>query len=151
MAIPDRFPGIYALRSDERDLLLERLGAAGVTCFELDGSSVLDTTAFHRAAVECLPLDPPLRGRERNWDAFQDSLFNGLAELQRTQVVIVWTDAHVMLNADLSGLIEVCIVVEDVIRDLQVASGESNIHTQLAVVLLGQGEGFGRVDRLFLD
>lgn len=41
--------------------------------------------------MRILPLDPALSGMV-HWDALEDSLFEGLVELNSTQIAIVWRD-----------------------------------------------------------
>lgn len=58
--------------------------------------SAASKDAFFDAARPSLPLDPLLEGPNNSWDAFSDSFFGGIYELDGPGVVILWPDAYAM-------------------------------------------------------
>ncbi|GLW69439.1 hypothetical protein Kpho02_17380 [Kitasatospora phosalacinea] len=76
---PDHLPRVLAARAPSRHHRVDTAGAAS-----------LDD--LYDAVRRTLPLDPPLHGRTRSWDALDDSLFGGLhADDDRTPL-ITFTD-----------------------------------------------------------
>ena len=57
-----------------------------------------DRESFFRGIRAACPLDPPLV-RNDNWDALSDSLWNGIDELEDSQVAIIWPDSTAMAPA----------------------------------------------------
>lgn len=148
VAIFDRFPQIYCVDADSQHKLIERLEASDVHFFLLDGSRISDIESFYKEAAANLPLDPPLIGTACNWDAFTDALWEGLANLEHSEVVIIWTDADRMVDSALHQLIEICLVVNDVIRAAAQESTNIPVPVNLALILLGNGKSFSAVEEI---
>lgn len=146
MAIFNSFPNIYCIDSNEQNKLVNYINELDAACFVLDGSHIHDTDSFYLEALSVLPLDPPLKGTSRNWDAFSDSLWEGLANLGRTDAVIIWTEADRTADSALGGLIEVCIVMNDIMRSLQDSATGIRCPVNLVLILLGHGKSFGALD-----
>jgi len=149
MPIFARFPQIYCVDANEQINLIDKLNELDVTCFVINGTNISDTDSFYAEAANILPLDPPLTGIKRNWDAFTDSLWEGLANLECSKVVIIWSNADKMVNTALSQLIEICIVMNDVIKSVSQESTGISVPVNLALILLGSGESFGSADQVF--
>lgn len=148
MAICDRFPQIYCVDASEQNRLIDKLNELDVVYFVIDGSNISGADSFYTEAASILPLDPPLTGTKRNWDAFVDSLWEGLANLEQSKVAIIWTNADQIANAALSQLIEICIVMNDVIKSVSQESTGISIPVNLALILMGNGESFGSADQI---
>lgn len=63
--------------------------------FECRGSVI----ELFREFKQKLPLDPPISGNV-NWDAFTDSLWSGINDLENDLVALVWRDAWKLRQAD---------------------------------------------------
>ncbi len=63
--------------------------------FVIEGANIVDQCSFIDAMKATFPMDPPLVGND-HWDAFSDSLFGGLDELDAKQVVLVWMNSELM-------------------------------------------------------
>ncbi|GAA0324952.1 hypothetical protein GCM10010302_75140 [Streptomyces polychromogenes] len=76
------------LSAGEADRVFEGLSAGGARVVEVDTKGARDGESIVRAFSELIEMDPPLSGR---WhpDAFSDSLFGGLHNLEESHVVVV--------------------------------------------------------------
>jgi hypothetical protein len=72
------------------DTICAELAAQGFTLFAIDKPS--DTSGFFSLVKSAFPLDPPISGRI-HWDAFDDSLWGGLDEVESGKVALVVRDA----------------------------------------------------------
>lgn len=100
--------------------------------FELpDG--ITDHASFVRSAMALFPFDPPWHGR--SWDAFTDSLWEGLLNLPEGRLAILWPDATTLAYSDpkTSGMVLLCL--GDVSDDLADAEATVGNPKDLAVVV----------------
>ncbi len=110
--------------------------------FEAEGWTVLvlppgitGRDSFFGGIRAACPLDPPLV-RNDNWDALSDSLWNGIDELEDSQVAILWPDSTAMATAaplDFGTAREILSGIAESLGDSNVTVGRP---TLLAVVLL---------------
>ncbi len=93
--------GTHTVNSESVPRLKERLVGGGFGVYDLDGSTIHDTSSFFEAVVRDLPmgdacLDPAPDADWRfpdNWSAFIDFLWQGLASAEHRRVAILWMDA----------------------------------------------------------
>jgi Barstar (barnase inhibitor) len=86
--------GVYRLNDKQASEVSRDLAPQGARVINLPGD-IRTKAAFIAAVREVAPLDPPLFG-ESNWDAFEDSLWEGLRGLPEDKIVIVWPNANLM-------------------------------------------------------
>lgn len=112
---PSDFSFIQQSPEETRALAAEMLDA-GDAVFTLQGSS--NTASFFEVARRELPLDPML-GPFPNWNAFTDSLSNGIDAIGDRKVVLIWKDPHVMRCRDPSGFRRAVQCLKDVVELLR--------------------------------
>jgi hypothetical protein len=82
---------------------------------------------FFDAVRRTLPLNPPIMS-SRSWDALTDSLWQGIYELNRPRVVILWPDSSPFSDAA-PGDFEIALSVFDQVAselaDVEVTLGEA--------------------------
>ncbi|MFC8717185.1 hypothetical protein [Kitasatospora sp. NPDC057198] len=93
IAHPDDLPRVLAARAPTRH-------------HRVDTSAVTSLDDLFDAISRTLPLDPPLHGRGRSWDALDDSLFGGLHEDPDRTPLITFTDLTALSPAELHFLQE---------------------------------------------
>ncbi|MFF1560527.1 hypothetical protein [Streptomyces sp. NPDC058279] len=79
--------GVRALAPDQVGPALEELPSSGACVFHVDTGSATDMTSIIRAIADVVPMDPPTTGR--SWDAFSDSLWGGVHEVNAARVALV--------------------------------------------------------------
>jgi Barstar (barnase inhibitor) len=94
---------------------------------------ITDHESFLRAATALLPFDPPWYGR--SWDAFDDSLWEGLYELPERLIAILWPDATTLAGSDPKTYEMVLDCLEDVSEGLADAKATVGNPKDLAVVV----------------
>lgn len=90
---------------------------AGYATFVLPAEGIVDRSSFFDAVRVTLPLDPPLVG-SRSWDAFSDSLWQGLYTHPEGRVAILWPNARIMATAASSDFEMALAVIDDVATSL---------------------------------
>lgn len=78
------------------DAVVQALESQGARVMVLDGSRMNSKQTFFIEARRTLPLDPPVE--TDNWDAFSDSLFEGLSCCEQ-HIVIVWHHHETLRNS----------------------------------------------------
>jgi hypothetical protein len=106
----------------------------GYTIYQLD--PVFGASDFFSMVRERLPLDPPLSGRV-NWNAFTDSLWNGIDSSGSAKNAIIWHNPRRMADNEPDAYREAVECLHDVISDFrkEYSLGRTNV-THLAIVLV---------------
>lgn len=151
MTIFDRYFRFYGVNIEERSDLIDQLTTLGIPYFVLDGRNVNDSKTFFAEAARTLPLDPPLLGTKRNWDAFTDSVFGGLDLLAQSRVVFILDNADRIIEESLMDLITICLVMHEAIMKVMRTSTNITVPVRLAFILLGSAQGFSSVPNLMED
>jgi len=110
------------------------------TVFELQGNLVCDKVSFLRQANGDLPCPEGLE--PYSWDAFMDCLWWGLADIDTSQVAILWTDAHIMLEGGLPDLLSAVSCFEQIARSVATIEQGFPRPLILHIFLLGEGINF---------
>lgn len=84
--------GIHILPAVDPQPMPEDWTGSGVRVFEVNTGRATDRTAIMHAFAQTVPLEPPTAGR--SWDAFSDSFWQGLYELDEERVVILLRGEH---------------------------------------------------------
>jgi hypothetical protein len=134
---------INCFASADREGVLSLLEGRGAAVLELHGELVHDKASFLAQAAIDLPLVDDLS--PHNWDAFADVLWNVLYGLDREEVALVWSAAHVLLHTDLQDFLDAVHITSNIARDVIDASGGFPRSTTLFLVLLGDGAEFRRL------
>jgi Barstar (barnase inhibitor) len=92
-----------------------------------------DHASFVQAATALFPLDPPWYGG--SWDAFDDSLWEGLSELPERRIAILWPDAVKLAGSDPKTYEMALDGLESVSEDLADAKATVGNPKDLAVVV----------------
>ncbi|MFE9570297.1 barstar family protein [Streptomyces sp. NPDC006692] len=85
--------GVKEVSHSELPDILGEAARQGIPTLFLDVEGEVDRVSFLRAARTSLPLDPPMQS-SRSWDAFSDSLWEGIRLLNGEQLLIVWRNVH---------------------------------------------------------
>lgn len=86
--------GVHSLAAKEALEASRELAAAGARVIFLP-ANIRDKASLISGVRATAPLDPPLTS-ETNWDAFEDSLWEGLRRAAETTIVLVWPRATTM-------------------------------------------------------
>lgn len=97
--------------------LKKHLRENGYHIYEIDGTEIINAKTFFAEIVKVLPQNPPLSGRE-NYDAFTDSVWEGIVDLELDKVAILWTDVNNILNGGLEDLLKIVRSLFDLEDDL---------------------------------
>lgn len=107
--------GVVKLADIDIDSLREEVLVDGGAMFVLPRVGIVDRDTLLDGARTALPMSPPLQGT-RSWDAFADSLWQGVVDLPNSRVVVVWPNARAMATNDLAEFGVALEVFEDVAR-----------------------------------
>jgi hypothetical protein len=132
-----KYPHIRKLRTSQLDDVLLQLRNDMFVVHRID--DVTDAKSFFAFAKNNLPLDPPLSGRV-NWDAFSDSLWNGIDETQNHKVAICWVGADVMRRRDPKAFRIAIDCLNDVAATLQDEYRQNGVEFEIAVLLFERDE-----------
>ncbi|HSL59572.1 MAG TPA: hypothetical protein VK866_17120, partial [Acidimicrobiales bacterium] len=130
-----RLPYLVCVRSDDRDALLDALGAWGYDLAHLDGSAAVDGPSLWAAFADQLGVPDDIR--PRGWDGFRDAAFEVLTTAGATRLALIWEHADALVAGDLQDLLEATSVLEHVMIDVRRNRGIEAIG-----VLLGDGPGY---------
>lgn len=83
-------PFLHTFKPEEYQELSLSLKEAGYEILEINGQAIDSAATFLAQAKENLPLDPPLISKEMHWDAFSDSLFEGITNLPAKNIALIW-------------------------------------------------------------
>ncbi|MCX7748961.1 MAG: barstar family protein [Clostridia bacterium] len=136
-----RFSLINLINENNLNELLIDLSSQDFEVLEIDGDCIYDSKTFFKAVKDSLPFDPPISGKV-NWDAFSDSLWEGIMNLENQKVAIVWTKAENMLNYGLGGLIDAIRALTDVSTSLYNDAENDKERVTLTIFLIGKGNNF---------
>ena len=102
--MPDHaFALVNTVATADLDRLLGILADDGATVVRFHGDGVTDKASFLTQADGDFPRPPDLH--PHNWDAFADTLWNGLADMGDGDIAIIWTDAHELARGDLQDFL----------------------------------------------
>ncbi len=127
--------------SDSVDGVKAKLEDRGFAVFVLDGTSVTDWTTFYHAVASVLPADPPL-GTYAVWDAFIDSVAEGLDQANKPNAALVWLNADSILEAGLQDLFQIIEVFQDIAWRVRYTEKKHLQNFSFAVILSGNGKNF---------
>lgn len=65
-------------------------------------TTIRDTPSFFKGVRDTVDLDPPVL-RNSNWDALDDSLWEGLHTIGAERIALIWPDATTMAERDPRG------------------------------------------------
>lgn len=136
-----RFPLLSCVSEADMAELKALLDREHFALLEIDGTEVRDARSFFVQARKALPLDPPLSGAV-NWDAFSDSLWEGLDGLSKPRVALIWKAAHKMLDGSLPDLLTAADSLSGVARSVRDPSTGIATPTELLLFLVGTGPNF---------
>lgn len=107
--------------------------------YELDGKAVRDAESLFEQAGKDWPHPSYLT--PHNWAALADCLWTALVENPQPRIVLLWAEAHNMLQGGLPALIEGIEVVTSNLKKVAKAHKDpSNIYYRL--VVSGEGPNF---------
>ncbi|CAM5384284.1 barstar family protein [Streptomyces lavendulae] len=126
--------GIYGMRLADAGPLLGIWADSGVRVFEVETGGVTEKTAIIQAFAKVVPTDPPASGR--SWDAFTDSLWEGLHQLEETRVAIAlrgecWVNQP---HGDVQAALD---VLQDVVTLLEDEKATGGRQTSVCILLCG--------------
>ena len=124
--------GVTACSEHDVRMLHEQVQHLGVPVFVLETGVPADRHTFFAAVRSAFPLDPPVIS-SRSWDAFSDSLWEGIETLGASQVVILWPDAHQMKSGAPDDYETAIAVLDDVAHSLQGISNTARHSIELCV------------------
>lgn len=136
----NKFSIVNLINEKDLDELLLSLSKQGYKVLEIDGKNIFDAKSFFKNVKDTLPFDPPISGRV-HWDAFSDSLWEGIMNLGKQKVAIVWTKVDNMLEYGLAGLIDAVRSLADVSTSLY-NDVEDIERVSLEIFLVGKGKNF---------
>jgi len=142
---PASFPLISCFASHSTDAVRHDLRLNGFTFFELNGQAVHDKASFISEVKRVLPLDPALVAG--SWPAFEDSLWEGLNNLDAPKVAILWHNCDKMLAHGLVTLLFAVDCFTSVSRSLASVKSGAAKRLDLLIVLFGEGENFPKWDK----
>ncbi len=134
--LPKLQRGVGALPDPDIHELRRVLEADGVVVYVIPSAGITDQASFFKAAEAALPLDPPEIGAG-GWDAFSDSLWNGIDELEAERVAILWPNGRAVAQAVAPELDLVFAVFDDVATALVENEGSSGGSKELSVLVGG--------------
>ena len=118
---------------EETRALSAEMLAAGEAVFTFQGCS--NTASFFEAVRRELPLDPML-GPSPNWNAFTDSLSNGIDAIGHRNVMLIWKDSHVMRRRDPGGFRTAVRCLQDIVDALRSERAQSRTEVRGLRVIL---------------
>jgi hypothetical protein len=122
---------VNALALADVEAVRADLDDQGFAIIDFDGSEVRDKASFLARADVDLPRPDDLH--PHNWDAFADTLWNGLRDAADDQLAIVWTHAERFVEADLGEFLMAVDVITTAAR---------SVDKPTLLVLLGEGPGY---------
>lgn len=84
--------GIHQARAAEVEPLLRVWAGSGVRVFEVDTGDAVEQAAVILSLARVLPMEPSACGQ--SWDAFEDSLWEGIFQLKEPRVAIALHGKH---------------------------------------------------------
>ncbi|KPI31938.1 hypothetical protein OV450_7013 [Actinobacteria bacterium OV450] len=84
--------GIHQARAAEVEPLLSAWAGSGVRVFEVDTGDAVEQAEIILSLARVLPTEPLACGQ--SWDAFEDSLWEGIFQLKEPRVAIALRGKH---------------------------------------------------------
>ena len=124
--------------SNSLDQLMSALQRSGHTVISLDGAAVTDRASFFEQVAAAVQgsEDAPTK----SWDALADWFWQVFSARSDEQVAIVWTDAHVVLEASFATLLTAVHAISDLNH------AELGHQVRFVVCLVGDGLMFPPID-----
>lgn len=141
MSVRMSVPGVYFISMADAGPLLKWLSKHGALSIRVPGESIHDAASFFSAAVDCLPLDPPLGGGVHP-DAFIDSLWEGIAKLRTSTVAIIWSHADQIIRTAPDDFYNLVTCLRWTAEDLEALDNGLATPVSVKIFLLGSGDGF---------
>lgn len=129
-----RFARITCTATSAGGALIEALEASRYTVLRLDGSQVHSKESLLRQLADDFPGPDDIS--TGNWDAAADWLWQLFSKIDDDQIAIVWSDAHVLLEASLETLLTGVTMITEV------AAMQFSRPKHIIVCLVGDGEMF---------
>ena len=85
--------------------------------------NIADIETVYKKLIEVLPIGIPLSGNV-HWDAFLDSVWEGITEQPCKKIALVWLGSESILSAKLSHFFEVTTTLQDL--SISLANGKSD-------------------------
>lgn len=108
--------------------------AAGFTTFVLPGNTVVDRATFFDAVRATFPLDPPIVS-SRSWEAFSDSLWEGLHTHAARRIAILWPGTGAMAKSAEADFEIALKVLEDLVNGLADPEATCDNPKQVVVIV----------------
>jgi RNAse (barnase) inhibitor barstar len=89
---------VLQIESSEAERVVKEATEQGCQVYLVDTAEADSREAFFEAVRHSMPLDPPLMSA-RSRDALEDSLWEGLYNVESSRIVIVWSNPGPMKNA----------------------------------------------------
>ncbi|MFE1558135.1 hypothetical protein ACFW6V_24570 [Streptomyces sp. NPDC058734] len=124
--------GIHQARASEVEPLLSAWAGSGVRVFDVDTGDVVEQTAIILSLARVLPMEPPTCGQ--SWEAFGDSLWEGIFQLEEPRVAIVLRGEH-WTNQPYGAVQDVLDVLQHVVEVLGDEKATVGRPTKLRVLL----------------
>jgi len=128
---------VWTLHSGTEAPLVALLSTRGFRIHSLEGTTIISEEAFFREAARCFDF-PAYAGL--NWDAFNECLGEFLDE-GPSRVAVIWRDSQQSAARSLPTFVA---AVHMLLNASQAVRDEKLAVAQLAVFLVGDGEGFVR-------
>lgn len=109
----------------------------GFTIIEIDNEIAPSLPIFYKELISILPIGIPLSGSV-HWDAFLDSVWEGITEQENKKIALIWNNAQVMLNEKLIDFLMVIDVLTQLSRTLTSEEPKFNFVT----VIIGNEKNF---------
>jgi RNAse (barnase) inhibitor barstar len=142
------FPIVKCIDEKDSGELKSILETNKFQVFEIGGLDVNNQESFFRSIVNKLPLDPPLSGKV-HYDAFTDSLWGGLSELEVSNVAIIWNHTGSILNGNLNDLLKILQCFDQVKREIECLDYGIPKPMRLLVFLMGNGVNFSKLSKMY--
>ncbi|MEV6583677.1 hypothetical protein AB0M92_36685 [Streptomyces sp. NPDC051582] len=126
--------GIHQAKAAEVEPLLRAWAGSGVRVFEVDTGDTVEKAAVILSLAGVLPTEPPACGQ--SWEAFEDSLWEGIFQLKEPRVAIALRGRH-WTNQPYGAVQMVLDILEHVVEVLGDEKATVGRPTKLCVLLAG--------------
>lgn len=100
---------INCISENKKKHFIDDIEKNGFSIIEIDNKNASNLSMFYEELISILPIGIPLSGAV-HWDAFLDSVWEGITEQESKKIALIWNNAQVMLNerlADFLSLVDV--------------------------------------------
>jgi hypothetical protein len=125
--------GLHRLTTVEAEQEIESAARQGARIIWLP-SNISDKASFVEEIKTSAPLDPPVT--TPNWDALEDSLWEGIHSVTEESIVIVWPNAELMNARDPAEFAVATSILESLTRTLSSSTVTLGTPKRLCVILI---------------